>query len=87
MNAHICLQITCMSFLYSVAHELEQLFIKQSSLEVYFEWLDSVIEKRVSEVCLEYITPILHTSLVKYPHNYMQVQGCKRVTVQVQDYP
>lgn len=34
-----------------VAHELEQLFVKQSSLEVYFEWLDSIIERRVSEVC------------------------------------
>lgn len=29
--------------------ELEQLFVKQSSLEVYFEWLDSLIERRVSE--------------------------------------
>lgn len=36
--------------LYTVIQELEQLFVKQSSLEVYFEWLDSVIEKRVSEV-------------------------------------
>ena len=34
----------------AVAHELEQLFIKQSALEVYFEWLDSIIEKRISEV-------------------------------------
>lgn len=30
-----------------VALEMEQLFVKQSPLEVYFEWLDSVIEKRV----------------------------------------
>ena len=35
-----------------VAHELEQLFVKQSSLETYFEWLDSVIEKRICEVCI-----------------------------------
>jgi len=33
-----------------VALEIEQLFVKQSSLEVYFEWLDSVIEKRVCNV-------------------------------------
>lgn len=36
----------------AVALEMEQLFVKQSSLEVYFEWLDSVIERRVSEVSL-----------------------------------
>ena len=33
-----------------VALEMEQLFVKQSPLEVYFEWLDSVIEKRVCNV-------------------------------------
>ena len=43
-------ECTAYSFFCAVAHELEQLFIKQSSLEVYFEWLDSIIEKRVSEV-------------------------------------
>jgi len=26
------------------------MLIKQSSLEVYFEWLDSVIDKQVNEV-------------------------------------
>ena len=36
----------------AVASELEQLFVKQSSLEVYFEWLDSLIERRVYEVRL-----------------------------------
>ena len=35
---------------FAVASELEQLFVKQSSLEVYFEWLDSLIERRVAEV-------------------------------------
>ena len=35
---------------HTVAGELEQMFIKQSSLEVYFEWLDSVIDRRVNEV-------------------------------------
>ncbi len=37
-------------FLYTVSSELEQMFIKQSTLEVYFEWLDSVIERNVKEV-------------------------------------
>jgi hypothetical protein len=36
--------------IFAVASELEQLFVKQSSLEVYFEWLDSLIERRVAEV-------------------------------------
>ena len=47
--------------LYTVIQELEQLFVKQSSLEVYFEWLDSVIEKRVSEVG----TLIMHPTVCK----------------------
>lgn len=34
----------------SVAAELEQLLVKQSSLEIYFEWLDSLIERKVCEV-------------------------------------
>ena len=33
-----------------VALEMEQLFVKQSPLDVYFEWLDSVIEKKVCNV-------------------------------------
>jgi len=33
-----------------VAVELEQLLVKQSSLEIYFEWLDSLIERKVCEV-------------------------------------
>ncbi len=37
-------------FLYPVSRELEQMFIKQSTLEVYFEWLDSIIERNVKEV-------------------------------------
>ncbi len=46
------------SLQYIVASELEQLFVKQSSMEVYFEWLDSLIERRVSEV-----RPSLHRRL------------------------
>lgn len=38
------------SYQTTVARELEQLYVKQSTLEVYFEWLDSLIERRVSEV-------------------------------------
>ena len=45
----VCL-INGPSVSHTVAHELEQLFIKQSTLEVYFEWLDSIIEKQVTEV-------------------------------------
>ena len=47
-----CLYLYPPSLLSTVASELEQLFVKQSSLEVFFEWLDSIIEKRVSEVSL-----------------------------------
>ena len=36
--------------LFAVSAELEQLLVKQSSLEVYFEWLDSLIERKVCEV-------------------------------------
>lgn len=35
---------------FAVSGEFEQLLVKQSSLEVYFEWLDSLIERRVCEV-------------------------------------
>ena len=38
--------------IFAVAGELEQLLVKQSSLEVYFEWLDSLIERKVCEVRL-----------------------------------
>ena len=43
------------SLLKTVGSELEQLYVKQPSLEVYFEWLDSVIEKRVSQVIVSAI--------------------------------
>ena len=45
----------------SVAGEMEKLFVKQSSLEVYFEWLDSLIDKRVHEVCVCVCSCILKT--------------------------
>ena len=35
-----------------VSREIEQLLVKQSSLEVYFEWLDSLIERKVCEVSI-----------------------------------
>ena len=44
------LLIITLSLSFLVASELEQLLVKQSSLEVYFEWLDSLIERRVCEV-------------------------------------
>ena len=50
--------ITVFLFYYAVASELEQLFVKQSSLEVYFEWLDSLIERRVFEVGTQVILVI-----------------------------
>lgn len=39
--------LICLSL---VAGEFEQLLVKQSSLEIYFEWLDSLIERKVCEV-------------------------------------
>lgn len=35
---------------------MEQLLVKQSPLEIYFEWLDSLIERKVCEVKLLNIT-------------------------------
>lgn len=40
----------------AVAGEFEQLLVKQSSLEIYFEWLDSLIEHRVCEVSSTWVT-------------------------------
>eukprot|EP00118_Oscarella_pearsei_P007101 m.33626 g.33626 ORF g.33626 m.33626 type:complete len:595 (+) comp31855_c0_seq1:367-2151(+) len=36
-------------FIDAVSLEFEQLFIKQATLEIYFEWLDSVVEENVLE--------------------------------------
>ena len=40
-----------------VATELEQLLVKQSSIEVYFEWLDSIAEREMHKVSYILTTP------------------------------
>jgi hypothetical protein len=39
-----------LAFIDAVISEFEQLFVKQVPLEIYFEWLDSLVQSEVLEV-------------------------------------